>query len=120
MGYRSEVKSLIYGEPEAMAKFKSDNAELIEALALDYGSDLTQVNNGSYEIIYLDLAYSKWYDSFSEVIRWTNLLNLANEAELMTEFVRIGQTPRHFYPLYPPRRVDDRSVACALSRESVL
>ena len=91
MGYRSEVKSLIYGEPEAMAKFLEDNAELIEQLALDYGSELTQINNGSYELIYLDLPYSKWYDSFSEVIRWENLLNLANEAELMTEFVRIGE-----------------------------
>jgi len=91
MGYRSEVKSLVYGEPAAMAKFKSDNAELIEALASDYGSDLTHTNNDDYEIIYLDLAYSKWYDSFSEVIRWNNLLSLANEAELMTEFVRIGE-----------------------------
>ena len=91
MGYRSEVKSLVYGEPATMAKFKSDNAELIEQLAEDYGSDLTQVNNGSYELIYLDCPYSKWYDSFSEVIRWENLLNLANEAELMTEFVRIGE-----------------------------
>ena len=91
MGYRSEVKSLVYGEPEAMAKFMADNAELIEQLAEDFGSDLTQVNNGSYELIYLDCAYSKWYDSFSEVIRWNNLLSLANEAELMTEFVRIGE-----------------------------
>lgn len=91
MGYRSEVKSLVYGEPVAMAKFKSDNADLIEALALDFGSDLTQVNNGSYELIYLDLPYGKWYDSYSEVKRWNNLLSLANEAELITEFVRIGE-----------------------------
>jgi hypothetical protein len=91
MGYRSEVKSLVYGEPEAMAKFKSDNAELIEALALDYDSDLKQFNNGNHEIIFLALDYSKWYDSYSEVIRWNNLLNLANEAELATEFVRIGE-----------------------------
>lgn len=91
MGYRSEVKSLVYGEPAAMAKFKSDNAELIEQLAEDFGSDLTQFNNGSYELIYLDLSYSKWYDSYSEVMRWNNLLNLAIEAELITEFVRIGE-----------------------------
>jgi len=91
MGYRSEVKSLVYGEPAAMAKFKADNAELIEALAVDYGSDLTHTNNDEFDIMFLDLPYSKWYDSFSEVIRWTNLLDLANEAELMTEFVRIGE-----------------------------
>jgi hypothetical protein len=91
MGYRSEVKSLVYGTSEQMAKFKTDNAELIEALAEDFGADIEQLNNGVYEIIYLDLSYSKWYDSYSEVIRWNNLLTLANEAELMTEFVRIGE-----------------------------
>lgn len=91
MGYRSEVKSLVYGEPAAMAKFMADNAELIEALEADFGKDLTHTKNDVYEIIFLDLSYSKWYDSYSEVIRWNNLLNLATEAELMTEFVRIGE-----------------------------
>ena len=91
MGYRSEVKSLVYGTSEQMAKFKTDNAELIEALAEDFGADIEQLNNGVYEIIYLDVEYSKWYDSYSEVIRWNNLLTLAQDAELMTEFVRIGE-----------------------------
>jgi hypothetical protein len=91
MGYRSEVKSLVYGTKEQMAKFNNENVVLLTALAEDFGKDLTHTKNNDYEIIYLDLAYSKWYDSFSEVIRWTNLLNLANEAELMTEFVRIGE-----------------------------
>jgi hypothetical protein len=91
MGYRSEVKSLIYGSYDEMAKFKADNAELCEQLVEDFGNNIEQLNNGDYEIIYLDLSYSKWYDSYSEVIRWGNLLSLANEAELMTEFVRIGE-----------------------------
>jgi hypothetical protein len=91
MGYRSEVKSLIYGSYDEMAKFKTDNAELCEQLAEDFGADIEQLNNGDYEIIYLDCSYSKWYDSYAEVIRWNNLLSLANEAELMTEFVRIGE-----------------------------
>jgi hypothetical protein len=91
MGYRSEVKSLIYGSYDEMAKFKTDNAELCEQLAEDFGADIEQLNNGVYEIIYLDVEYSKWYDSYSEVIRWNNLLSLAQEATLMTEFVRIGE-----------------------------
>jgi hypothetical protein len=91
MGYRSEVKSLVYGTSEQMAKFKADNAELIEALAEDFGFDVKQWALGKYSMIYLSLDYSKWYDSYSEVIRWHNLLTLAQEAELMTEFVRIGE-----------------------------
>lgn len=91
MGYRSEVKSLVYGNPIEMQKFKEDNAELIEQLAEDFGNNVSQINNGHYELIYLDLEYAKWYDSYSDVTRWHNLLNLAKEAELMTEFVRIGE-----------------------------
>ncbi len=91
MGYRSEVKSLIYGSYDEMAKFKTDNAELCEQLAEDFGADIEQLNNGVYELIYLDVEYSKWYDSYSEVIRWNNLLTLAQAADLATEFVRIGE-----------------------------
>lgn len=91
MGYRSEVKSLVYGTPEVMTKFKSDNVEILAALALDFGTELTQFNNDTFDIIYLSCCYSKWYDSFAEVIRWHNLLKLANDAELMSEFVRIGE-----------------------------
>jgi hypothetical protein len=92
VGYRSEVKSLVYGTSEQMAKFMADNDELIEALRNDFGNQLNFLaTNADYELIYLDLSYSKWYDSYAEVIRWNNLLTLANEAELMTEFVRIGE-----------------------------
>ena len=91
MGYRSEVKSLVYGEVEAMAKFKAENAELIEQLAEDFGENIEQINNGHYDIIYLNLAYSKWYDSYAEVKRWNNLLYIARDTEIMTEFVRIGE-----------------------------
>ena len=91
MGYRSEVKSLIYGTKEQMAKFNNENVVLLTALSEDFGKDLTHTKNDEYEIIFLDVSYSKWYDSYSEVIRWNNLLTLANEAELMTEFVRIGE-----------------------------
>ncbi len=91
MGYRSEVKSLVYGEPAAMAKFIADNAELIEALEADFGKDLEKFDQDKYTFLFLSSACYKWYDSYSEVKRWHNLLSLANEAELMTEFVRIGE-----------------------------
>ena len=91
MGYRSEVKSLVYGTSEQMAKFKTDNAELIEQLAEDFGLGVTTWAIAKYQMIYLSLDYSKWYDSYSEVIRWNNLLTLAQDAGLLTEFVRIGE-----------------------------
>jgi hypothetical protein len=91
MGYRSEVKSLIYGEPATMAKFMADNAELVDAVREDFGSDLDTYHKSKQTILYLDMPCVKWYDDDAGVIRWGNLLSLANEAELMTEFVRIGE-----------------------------
>ncbi len=91
MGYRSEVKSLVYGEPVEMAKFMADNAELVDAVREDFGSSLDIYFKPKQTLLYLDTPYVKWYDSDVGVIRWHNLLSLANEAELMTEFVRIGE-----------------------------
>jgi hypothetical protein len=91
MGYRSEVKSLVYGELAAMAKFMADNAELVDAVREDFGSSLDTYHKSKQTLLYLDMPYVKWYDDDAGVIRWGNLLSLANEAELMTEFVRIGE-----------------------------
>jgi hypothetical protein len=91
MGYRSEVKSLIYGEPATMAKFLEDNAELVDAVREDFGSDLDTYHKSKQTLLFLDMPYVKWYSSDAGVIRWHNLLSLANEAELMFEFVRIGE-----------------------------
>jgi hypothetical protein len=91
MGYRSEVKSLVYGEPAVMTKFMADNAELVDAVREDFGSSLDTYHKSKQTLLYLDMPYVKWYDDDAGVIRWGNLLSLANEAELMTEFVRIGE-----------------------------
>jgi hypothetical protein len=91
LGYRSEVKSLIYGTKEQMAKFNNDNKELLDALADDFGTEISYEKNADHEIIYLDSAYCKWYESYADVIRWNNLLTLAQDADLATEFVRIGE-----------------------------
>ena len=80
MGYRSEVKSLIYGTKEQMAKFNNENVFLLTVLSADFGKDLTHNKNDKYVIIFL-----------GEVIRWLNLLSLAQDAGLITEFVRIGE-----------------------------
>jgi hypothetical protein len=36
MGYRSEVKSLVYGDSELMAEFIADNTELLDELQNDF------------------------------------------------------------------------------------
>jgi hypothetical protein len=92
MGYRSEVKSVIYGEPSEMDKFMADNPEAITQIKEDFGSSLRTLKMGDKRVLlYLDNDYAKWYDEFDEVQRWNELLELAVEANLNTEFVRVGE-----------------------------
>lgn len=91
MGYRSEVKSLVYGDTEPMAKFIVDNTELLEALQDDFNDDIQTIEKPMQTFILLTLDYAKWYESYSDVSRWMALLNLADEAGLMYEFVRVGE-----------------------------
>lgn len=91
MGYRSEVKSLVYGEPKEVDAFLNENEELIANLKNDFRGGLTIIENPKHKLIYLSLSYVKWYDSYEDVKRWNSLLSLAIEADLKTEFVRIGE-----------------------------
>jgi hypothetical protein len=92
MGYRSEVKSVIYGEPSDMAKFKEAVFDLYNQVVEDFGSQLRTLKMGDKrELLYLDCDYAKWYDEFSDVQRWHEMLELAKEANLNTEFVRVGE-----------------------------
>lgn len=99
MGYRSEVKSLVYGDTEPMAKFIAENTELLEALEADFDDDIQTIEKPMQTFIFLTLDSAKWvdtslshaYESYSDVSRYMALLNRADEAGLMYEFVRVGE-----------------------------
>jgi hypothetical protein len=91
MGYRSEVKSIVYGDAELMSEFISENTELLEALQDDFDGHIETIEKPARTFILLTLDYAKWYDSYSEVARWMNLLNLADESDLKFEFIRVGE-----------------------------
>jgi hypothetical protein len=92
MGYRSEVKSLIYGTNEEMQAFKLACFDLYNQVREDFNNELSDEENIKYKMLYLNLSYVKWYDEYDEVQRWQELLNLAQQAGLSTEFVRIGES----------------------------
>jgi hypothetical protein len=91
MGYRSEVKSVIYGEPEAVDKFMALNVNALTKIKEDFGNQVRALKGNRRKFIYLDCEYSKWYDEFDEVQRWHEFLELADTAGLNTEFVRVGE-----------------------------
>jgi hypothetical protein len=92
MGYRSEVKSLIYGTEQEIADFKAATFELYSQVRDEYGDEVQAFNIKERHFIYLDADYTKWYDEFEEVQHWNELLDKAKNAGLCTEFVRVGES----------------------------
>jgi len=92
MGYRSEVKSVIYGNKNDVSKFKELFFNEYNQLVEDFASELTSFDRGDRTFIYLDADYVKWYDEFEEVQRWHAFLTLAQDLGLATEFVRVGES----------------------------
>lgn len=90
MGYRSEVKSVIYQTKDKFDKFYNDNKEEIEYFREEFGC-LSIGIKGPYKVLFLDFEEVKWYDSFPEVISWHNFLEKAEESGMYYEFVRLGE-----------------------------
>lgn len=91
MGYRSEVKGLIYGTPADMALFKDVTSIVYRQVREDFGSEITDESNDKFELLYLNASYTKWYDEYEEVQNWQMLYDLARDAGLNVEFMRAGE-----------------------------
>ena len=97
MGYRSDVKSVIYGTASQLGAFIDVNHDLYNQVRKDFGDNIKDIakkglQDKDLSIIYLNCEYSKWYDEYEEVQRWHELLDSAEQWGLSTEFVRIGES----------------------------
>lgn len=97
MGYRSDVKSLIYGDVERMKVFIVKTKLLGANNALDLFKDNIVIQtvkaDPSTELTCIELQGEdwKWYESYADVIAWEALLKEAEKDGLDYEFVRIGE-----------------------------
>ena len=91
MGYRSEVHSMIYGEPKAMESFKDDHKDEIDMLINHMGSMVKFEKIDNKEAIILTGYDVKWYRTFEEVEIWHGLITLANRRGLSVEYCRVGE-----------------------------
>lgn len=96
MGYRSDVRSIIYGEPDKVLAFWTKQQlagahALVDSMGLqDYIEHYT-INNGALGVIDLKMDSVKWDDSYKNVKSWRDILQYADEDGLDYEFVRIGE-----------------------------
>ena len=95
MGYRSDVKALIYplgGEHNLLEYdklkllFNTTFQDVFEAWGEDYFSW-----NDKHRVLEFDANSVKWYDSYPEVQRLTKFLSEVQDLGYEYEFLRIGE-----------------------------
>lgn len=119
MGYRSQVRCLIYGPPDKInamvVKHQLEGGQLFESFFKDSisryrakrsiydaeASRLTEPNGVSRavwreeEVEVIDLSGDdwKWYDGYEDVQAWEEFMRSAADWDCSYEFIRIGEEP---------------------------
>lgn len=101
MGYRSEVRALIYGDPAKIDALcmKWRHTETLDLWHTDaFGASLTEwtvpgEKEADTRFIELHGNNWKWYEGYADVDAWGRFMEMAEELGLNTEFVRIGEEP---------------------------
>lgn len=104
MGYRSQVRSLIYGEPDKICALYAAQALTGGKVFSDYFADELKryrIDRDVYgedgqrtiEVEVIDYTGDsvKWYAGYHDVQAWEQLLSDAAEMGLCTEFIRVGE-----------------------------
>lgn len=109
MGYRSEVRSLIYGPPDQMDVFITTHRLILSSEVFRHFKENLRYYKTKYhqyttgpkgnliddfqDVNILDLSGDgwKWYDSYEDVKSWASLLADACDQDLQYEFIRIGE-----------------------------
>ena len=97
MGYRSEVTSCIYGDPEVMIGFLTKH-KLLGSTVFPHFEDDLKVDTGTgcdgtkFKILLLELSDVKWYETYADIKAWNDLLKDAGEVDgLEWEIAIVGE-----------------------------
>lgn len=105
MGYRSEVRAMIYGEPEKLNAFVVQQKLLGSIVFTAFADSLERYKMESWtqaaldaervqtilEVLEIYGTEWKWYDAYEDVQAWMSMMRAAPEAGLNYEFVRVGE-----------------------------
>jgi hypothetical protein len=95
MGYRSDVRSVIYGETSKMKVFMDEHQAQIQLVQEDV-TDIEVKENDGETVLHMHNDSVKWYEDYPGVIAWNKMLEKAEEAELAYEFIEIGEDPSDY------------------------
>lgn len=95
MGYRSDVKALIYPQGGEHNLLNYDKLKLLMNSTfkdvMDYWGEDYLTWDDTHRALMFDANSVKWYDSYSEVARFMKFLEEVHELEYEYEFIRLGE-----------------------------
>ena len=95
MGYRSDVKALIYPQGGEHNLLNYDKLKLLMNTTfkdvMDYWEDPYFTWDDKHRVLVFDANSVKWYDSYPEIVRFIKFLQEVHELEYEYEFIRIGE-----------------------------
>ena len=95
MGYRSDVKALIYPQGGEHNLLNYDKLKLIMNTTFkdvwDYWSDDYFKWDDKHRVLVFDANSVKWYESYPEVAKFMKFLQEVHELEYEYEFIRLGE-----------------------------
>jgi hypothetical protein len=95
MGYRSDVKALIYPLGGEHNLLEYDKLKLLMNTTFkdvyDYWQDPYFTWDDTHRVLVFDANSVKWYDMYPEVMRFPKFLNEAHELGYEWEFIRLGE-----------------------------
>ena len=95
MGYRSQVRSIIYGPDDKVTEFVAAKKLVGDAALAEVWSETTTYlvayGGETWRVFDLKCDQWKWYSDYPDVAAWMSMLDEAEEAELQYEFARIGE-----------------------------
>lgn len=96
MGYRSNVRAVVYGTEEAMKKLIIDERGRENSIFDTFEDTLTIIQLDGVNALELNEFDVKWYDDYPEIKIWDKFLDRLDELisdgeELNYEFIRLGE-----------------------------
>lgn len=95
MGYRSQVRSIIYGEPDKVLAFwtkhKLEGNKALKLFAENIKRYTVNAGDAGTAVIDLYVDDWKWYADYEPVAAWDMLLDDATDNDLEYEFARVGE-----------------------------
>lgn len=136
MGYRSEVKCVIYGRPEFLDAFIAKHAiqnnsflsELKEYITYGLTDRLTFHPDGTSDkikckVMDFDGSSLKWYDEYDEVQGLTDMLDDIDEnwdKKLDFEFIRVGEEAKDIETKYSRNAYGFLSTSTSITNDMAL